>query len=409
MQTSSATGTGDGFFAEGEEALQEIVFGAGSSGSIGEHASKLGKHALLVTDPGLSAVGHPRRIAESLEEQGIRVTTYDQSIENPTETSVQDCVRIARQAVVDHIIGLGGGSSMDTAKGCNFILTNGGRMADYWGVGRASREMLPFIALPTTAGTGSECQSFALISEDETHRKMACGDKKALPSLTILDPELTLSQPQMVTSCTGIDALTHALESAVTNKRNDFSDRHARMAFGLIDRNLPRVFDVPEDLDARGGMLLGASHAGAAIEQSMLGAAHSMANPLTARKGTVHGIAVGLALPVVMEFNAGRPETMALYALLARECRLCPAGSEDPEASAALVGRVRELLSLADFPASLDELGFTEEEIPTLAKEASEQWTAGFNPRPVEADDFVRLYASLFSSTSCYSQPHEIF
>ena len=282
-------------------------------------------------------------------------------------------------------------------------------MADYWGVGRASREMLPFIALPTTAGTGSECQSFALISEDETHRKMACGDKKALPSLTILDPELTLSQPQMVTSCTGIDALTHALESAVTNKRNDFSDRHARMAFGLIDRNLPRVFDVPEDLDARGGMLLGASHAGAAIEQSMLGAAHSMANPLTARKGTVHGIAVGLALPVVMEFNAGRPETMALYALLARECRLCPAGSEDPEASAALVGRVRELLSLADFPASLDELGFTEEEIPTLAKEASEQWTAGFNPRPVEADDFVRLYASLFSSTSCYSQPHEIF
>ena len=130
MQTSSAIGTGDGFFAEDEEALQEIVFGAGSSGFIGEHASKLGKHALLVTDQGLSDAGHPRRIAESLEGQGIRVTTYDQSIENPTESSVQDCVRIAEQAGVDHIIGLGGGSSMDTAKGCNFILTNGGRMAD---------------------------------------------------------------------------------------------------------------------------------------------------------------------------------------------------------------------------------------------------------------------------------------
>ena len=181
---------------------------------------------------------------------------------------------------------------MDTAKGCNFVLTNGGEMKDYWGVGKATKDMLPFIAVPTTAGTGSECQSFALISDDSTHMKMACGDRKALAKVALLDPELTISQPPSVTSCTGIDAIAHALEAAVTLKRNDFSARHSRMAFTLLTDNLQKVLLEPDDLDARGAVLLGASHAGAAIEQSMLGAAHSMANPLTANRGVVHGQAV---------------------------------------------------------------------------------------------------------------------
>ena len=293
---------------------------------------------------------------------------------------------------------------MDTAKGCNFILTNGGRMADYWGVGKAARDMLPMIALPTTAGTGSECQSFALISEDHSHRKMACGDKKALPLVTILDPELTLSQPRKVTACTGIDALTHALESAVTTKRNEFSDRHSLLAFGLIHQSLPDIFSNPDDLSARGHVLLGASHAGAAIERSMLGAAHSMANPLTARRGVVHGIAVGLALPVVMEFNCGDPETFARYAELSLRTGLVSEGSTEKDAVDALIVRVRELLKLAEFPSTLQELGFTESEVEGLADEAAEQWTAGFNPRSVSANNFAKLYSSLFSSPSCQGE-----
>jgi alcohol dehydrogenase len=396
------------FFAKGEEQSQRVLYGPGSSERIGEHAKDLGQRVLLVTDQGLSAAGHPQQVMEDLEKAGLEVTLFDKSIENPTESSVQDCVHMAKTAQIDLIVGLGGGSSMDTAKGCNFILTNGGRMADYWGVGKATQAMLPLIALPTTAGTGSECQSFALISEDNTHRKMACGDEKALPLVTILDPKLTLSQPRMVTACTGIDALTHALESAVTNKRNDSSDRHSGMAFELIHENLPKVFERPDDLEARGAVLLGASHAGAAIERSMLGAAHSMANPLTALRGTVHGVAVGLALPAVMEFNAGQPDTMTRYADLARQAGIVPRETSNRDSFEALVARVRSLLEMANFPSSLSQLGFEEKDLASLAKGASEQWTAGFNPRVIGTHEFLQLYSSLFKPTPCLEETQEL-
>ena len=398
----------DDFFAKDEDVFQQVLYGPGASERVGELAKHLGKSALLVTDQGLSAAGHPQKVREALKKEGLHVTLFDQSIENPTEASVQACVQVAKSAKVDLIVGLGGGSSMDTAKGCNFILTNGGRMADYWGQGKAKSHMLPLIAVPTTAGTGSECQSYALISEDKTHRKMACGDKKALPRITILDPKLTLSQPRMVSACTGIDALTHALESAVTTKRNALSDRHSLMAFELIHENLPKVFERPEDLESRGALLLGASHAGAAIERSMLGAAHSMANPLTAKRGIVHGVAVGLALPVVMEFNAGHPETKVRYADLARRSGLVTPDCPDEDSVKALLVRVRHLLSLANFPSSLSELGFEEGDLAGLAKSASEQWTAGFNPRPIEASDFARLYSSLLKPTPCLEESQEL-
>ena len=256
------------------------------------------------------------------------------------------CASIAKEAKVDLIVGLGGGSSMDTAKGCNFLLTNGEKMEDYWGVGKAEQTMLPLIAIPT-AGTGSECQSFALISQDKTHAKMACGDPKALPAVTLLDPRLTLSQPASVSACTGIDALAHSLESAVTRKRTDLSDRHARIAFRLLNQFLPIVFSDPNNLMARGGVLLGASHAGAAIEQSMLGAAHSLANPLTARYGTIHGIAVGLALPLVMKFNMEESECRTTYANFAQVSGLSKDDCAETESAEILVNRVEELFILS--------------------------------------------------------------
>ena len=157
-------------------------------------------------------------------------------------------------------------------------------------------------------------------------------------------------------------------------------------------------------MEARGAVLLGASHAGAAIERSMLGAAHSMANPLTARRGTVHGVAVGLALPVVMEFNAGHPGTKARYANLARQVGLVSPDSPETDSVEALIARVRHLLSLANFPSSLSELGFEETDLAGLAEDASEQWTAGFNPRPIETGDFLKLYSSLFKSTPCLGE-----
>lgn len=389
----------DPFFSDDDIPGQKIIYGVGAISRVGDIAKELGRNILLVTDSGLSSVGHPQNLKEILEQSQLNVTLFDQSVENPTESSVQDCVQVAEESKVDVIIGLGGGSSMDTAKGCNFVLSNGGKMSDYWGIGKAKKPMLPLIAIPTTAGTGSECQSFALISDDQTHKKMACGDKKALPRVTILDPELTLSQPSSVTACTGVDALAHALESAVTKKRNKNSIRHAQLAFNLIQANLPFVLDDSQNLEHRGNVLLGASHAGAAIERSMLGAAHSMANPLTASRGVVHGIAVGMVLPAVIKFNSGQPEINFMYAEVARKSGLAPLGMSDSESTQLLIDRVCTILKLAKMPASLGELGFTFSDVKSLASDASEQWTARFNPRSLQVSDFENLYSLLFSPT----------
>jgi len=381
------------FFSTEEPPPQKVFFGVGSSKQLGDLASKYGKKVLLVSDPGVSAAGHSYSAKEILEKSGLEVFFFDQSIENPTESSVQDCVQVAKAENIDVIVGLGGGSSMDTAKGCNFILSNGGKMSDYWGVGKAKKAFLPFIAVPTTAGTGSECQSFALISNDESHKKMACGDKKALPLVTILDPELTISQPHSVSASTGVDALAHALESAVTIKRNKKSARHSQLAFNLIQENLPLVLRDPSNLEYRGKVLLGASHAGAAIEQSMLGAAHSMANPLTVSKGVVHGIAVSMALPEIIKFNASRgSETNFQYAEMARNSGIAEQGATDTHATQLLLERVCLILSQSGIPESIATFGFTQEDIPSLASDASEQWTAQFNPVPVTRKDFEDLY-----------------
>jgi alcohol dehydrogenase len=267
---------------------------------------------------------------------------------------------------------------MDTAKGTNFILTNGGEMKDYWGVDKAAKPMLPLIAVPTTAGTGSEAQSFALISDPNTHQKMACGDPKAAAAAAILDPELTLTQPAAVTAHTGIDAVSHALETWVTNRRNALSQMYSREAWRLLSGSFELVLKNPSDLEARAAMLLGANFAGSAIEASMLGAAHSCANPLTARRDVVHGSAVGLMLPAVIRFNA--KTVGALYE------ELEPGGAE------AIASRVESMLELAGLPARLTEYNIAEADLPELAKEAGRQWTARFNPRPVDSADLLEIY-----------------
>ncbi|MGV3721376.1 MAG: iron-containing alcohol dehydrogenase, partial [Actinomycetota bacterium] len=266
------------------------------------------------------------------------------------------------------------------------------RMQDYWGVGKATKPMLPMVAVPTTAGTGSECQSFALIADENTHQKMACGDPKAAARVALLDPTLTVSQPRGVTACTGVDALAHALETAVTTKRSEISNLYSREAFRLINSSLPQVLSQPDDLQFRAHMQLGAAYAGMAIENSMLGAAHAAANPLTAHFGVVHGQAVGLMLPHVIRFNAGEPPIGELYRRLAADVGLVPANAPLAEAVDALVARVIELLAGADMPQTLAERGVSLEAIDTLSPEAARQWTARVNPREIGEPEFRALY-----------------
>jgi alcohol dehydrogenase len=374
-----------------------IVFGTNAVEGAGALASEIGaKRVLLVTDPGIVAAGHAARVRGVLESAGLGVTFYDKARENPTTECVNSCLAVAKAAGIDTIVGLGGGSAMDTAKGCNFLFTNGGRMEDYWGVGKATKPMLPLIAIPTTAGTGSECQSAALIVDEKTHQKMACLDPKAAARIAILDPMLTLSQPPRVTACTGIDALAHALETAVTKKRNPLSAMFSREAFRLCVTAFPQVLLAPKNLEARGRMLLGAALAGLAIENSMLGAAHAAANPLTAHYGVVHGQAVGLMLPAVIRFNAAEPECRRAYAELASVGDANCANDGHAQTCEELAARIDALLGLAQMPRSLAECGVELKAVATLAEEASRQWTATFNPRTVTEEDFGKLYDETF-------------
>jgi alcohol dehydrogenase len=378
-----------------------LVFGVDSLEKLGEFGTQLGfKNVLLVTDPGIVQAGHSERAACILKAAGLAVTVFDNVEENPTTKCVTECVEVAREAKIDSFVAIGGGSAMDTAKGCNFVLTNGGRMQDYWGTGKATKLMLPLIAIPTTAGTGSECQSFALIADEKTHEKMACGDPKAAAKIAILDPKLTLSQPRRVTACTGIDAIAHVVETAVTKRRNAFSLMCAHEGFKLTVPNLPRIFADPDDLEARGRMQLGAAFAGMAIENSMLGAAHAAANPLTAHFGIVHGQAVGMMLPHVVRFNGKDPAALKAYAELASAPEIACVSDGLEEALDALVKWLDMLLDLAQMPPKLADCGVEASVIPTMAKEAAKQWTATFNPRAVSADDFAELYQAAFEGRS---------
>ena len=375
-----------------------VVFGPGTVDRLGELAAELGaKRAFLVTDPGLREAGHERRGIESLESAGLDVIVFDETTPNPTTDDVDRALQRAREADIDLIVGLGGGSSMDCAKGVNFLLTNGGRMEDYWGIGKATKPMLPMIAVPTTAGTGSEAQSFALIANAKTHVKMACGDKKAACRVAVLDPQLTLSMPAAVSTATGIDAISHALETYVTKSRNAISQLFSRQAWRLLTRGFPAVLSDPEGMEGRAAMLLGAHLAGAAIENSMLGATHALANPLTARCGTTHGVAIGVMLPHVIRYNA---EVVGpLYGRLATEAELCE--PDDPAASQALAGFVQSLVARSGSATTLSALNVDPDLIPTLAEEAAKQWTGTFNPRPVDVENLKEIYRCAFSENGC--------
>jgi alcohol dehydrogenase len=279
----------------------------------------------------------------------------------------------AADQAIDSLVGLGGGSSMDCAKAINFVLTNGGSIHDYHGWGKASRPLLPSIGIPTTAGTGSEAQSYALISDAVTHVKMACGDPKAAFRAAILDPSLIASQPADVKAAAGYDAVSHAVESYVTTKRTPVSEIFAREAWRLLEANFERSID-SGGMDAFGAMLLGAHLAGLAIENSMLGATHACANPLTARFGTAHGVAIAVLLPHVVRWNEA----------------VC--GARYTDLATGLAARLERLASVAGLPRGLRTLGVTEPDLGRLAEEAAAQWTGRFNPRPFDAAGAMEVY-----------------
>jgi alcohol dehydrogenase len=368
-----------------------VVFGDGALSRLGELARELGfTRTLIVSDPGIVAAGLAGRVRALLRSEGIEPYVFDGFGANPDSAMVEAGRADAASYGVDSLVALGGGSSLDCAKGINFVLTNGGTMRDYKGHGKVTRPMLPMIGVPTTAGTGSEAQSYAIISDPVTHEKMACGDAQAAFRIAILDPALTVSQPRLLTAIVGYDAIAHAVESYVTAKRTSISDLFAADAWRLLEGHYERALASPGDVTARGAMLLGAHEAGVAIEQSMLGATHACANPLTARHGTTHGIAIAVMLPHVVRWNA--VEVGKRYAELLR------IAGRDPGANpgARLAARLDELARVAGVPRTLRQLGVLNEDLPALASDAVKQWTGTFNPRPFNAAAALELYREAY-------------
>ena len=379
-----------------------IVFGPDTIDQLGVLARELGaRRALVVSDPGVIAAGHMQRGVDALNTAGVQSFHFDDVHQNPSTRDVDAAVEFARECRPDLLVGLGGGSSMDCAKGLNFIYTNGGRMRDYQGVGKATQPMLPMIAVPTTAGTGSEAQSFALISDSESNEKMACGDQKAACRIALLDPKLTLTQPRRVTALTGVDALAHALETFVTKRRNALSLSFSLEAWRLLSGNFSRVLEDPDSLDARAAMQLGACLAGLAIENSMLGAAHALANPLTSEYGVVHGQAIGVMLPYVIRFNGSQfPQWYDELYHSAKDA-VGGNGSNGSSSSAtdgaeAVADLITQLVAKAGLANRLSDCGVPRDSLNKLAEDAATQWTGTFNPRAIEVESLEALYNQAF-------------
>ena len=360
-----------------------VVFGEGTLAQLGNLSKELdGSRILFVTDPGIVSAGLADRAIAVLQRATLDFFVFDSVDENPTTAHIGAGVAFAKaRGNIDLIVGMGGGSAMDCAKGINFILTNGRQMEDYQGMGHATRPMLPSIGIPTTAGTGSEAQSYALISDAKTHVKMACGDLKARFRSVILDPSLTESVPKNVAAAAGIDAIAHAVESYVCTRRNAISMMFAQKAWQLLSSSFECTLKDASDSEARSKMLLGAHLAGAAIENAMLGAAHACANPLTAHFGIAHGVAVALMLPAVVQFNGETAGTR--YRGLG------------PDVDG-LVEKIVFLKECANLPFRLRDLGAERDSLPMLARDATEQWTGTFNPRPVGENDFLALYELVY-------------
>ena len=369
-------------------AATRLVVGPGTIARLGDLARELGGTRVLVTsDRGIMAAGHTASGIESLQAAGITTEVFSTFTENPSSAEVEAGTAVARKFRPDLLVGLGGGSSMDCAKGINFLLSCGGKMQDYRGRGTATGSMLPSIAVPTTAGTGSETQSFAVITDSVSGIKMACGDPRAAFRVAILDVNLTLTQPAVLAALTGIDALSHAVESQVCTAATPASRTFSREAWRLLAANLPGIVIDGGTVAARSAVQFGASLAGLAIEHSMLGAAHALANPLTAAHHLTHGQAVGVMLPHVVRFNGsvcGRA-----YAELLTDIAISATADE---AGATLADWLTGLLAAAQLKTSLRACGIDAADVPALAAAAATQWTAGFNPRAVTAVDLADLY-----------------
>lgn len=369
----------------------KIRYGFGAAKTIGALIKELGgKNALIVTDPGLVRAGLLKTIGSILQSDGIQFSCYDQVEPNPSIENVETCFEVYQQNKPDVIVGLGGGSSIDTAKAVAVLATNGGRIQDYEGYNKVTKPKKTVIAIPTTAGTGSEVTASSVITDRKRQIKMAIISFNVIPEYALVDPELTLSAPPALTASTGMDALTHAIESYVSKDAIPQSEALALHAIRLISRSLRRAVFDGDNRAARDDMMIGSLLAGMAFAISKLGNVHAMAHPLGGVFNIPHGIANAVLLPYVMKFNAlACPEKFAdIAAAMGADIR----GLSQREAALKAVELVRELNTDIGIPDNLSCLGVTTTALDKLCEDTMRSGNVLVNPRKTTIQDIRKLY-----------------
>ncbi|MDY6267390.1 MAG: iron-containing alcohol dehydrogenase [Selenomonadaceae bacterium] len=368
---------------------QDVIVGSGAAEQLGEAAKKLGgTHALIISGPHLTKMGHVKHCADLLAAAGIASDAFTETEGNPSTETVAKAAELYKSCGADFLVAFGGGSPMDVAKAVAVVAKFGGKITDYEGAGTVPGEPVPLIALPTTAGTGSEVTAAAVITDHSRNYKLTVFDAKLIPKAAILDPDFLTTAPAGIAAACGIDAMVHAIEAYISRAASPFSDAMAEKALELIGENLRRYVANRTDLEAASGMLTGSLFAGIAFSWARLGDIHAMSHPVSAYFDVPHGVANAILLPTVMEFNAladaGKYKT--IYDLVA----LNPSNEYfEPQD---LVELLKELNHDLGIPACLADVGVQEGKFDAMADDAMKSGNIAVNPRTTTKKDILALY-----------------
>lgn len=369
------------------------LLGPGSAKEVGKQANNVGgKKALIVTDAGLHKMGVDQVIAGYLKESGIDAIVFPGAEPNPTDKNVHDGVKVYVDNKCDLIVSLGGGSSHDCAKGIGLVTAGGGNIRDYEGVDKSTKPMTPLIAINTTAGTASEMTRFCIITNTDTHVKMAIVDWRCTPLVAIDDPKLMIGKPPALTAATGMDALTHAVEAYVSIAANPITDACAEKAIRLISKWLRPAVANGTDLEARDNMAYAQYLAGMAFNNASLGYVHAMAHQLGGFYNLPHGVCNAVLLPHVCEFNL--IATPDRFADIARFLGIDTQGLTDVEAGEVAIDEIKKLSESISIPANLTSLGVKEKDLEVMAGNAQKDACMLTNPRKATLAQVIDMFKS---------------
>ncbi len=374
--------------------LNEVsYFGPGARKELPGVVERLGfKKALVVTDKGLMQFGVAKMVLDVMDEAGIAYDIFDDVKPNPTVTNVKSGIEACKKAEADFIVAIGGGSSMDTAKGIGIVVNNPefSDIVSLEGVADTKKKSLPIIALPTTAGTAAETTINYVIIDESRQAKMVCVDPNDIPVCAIIDAELMYSLPKGLTAATGMDAMTHAIEGLITKAAWEMSDMFELKAIEMIHKYRPMAVNDPKNPEGRNGMAVAQYIAGMAFSNVGLGVDHGMAHPLSALFDVPHGVACAMLLPTVMRFNA--PVCLKKYEQIAKALEVWQEGMTLEQAADAACKAIEDLSAVVGTNKHLTDLGITEKDISALAEQAINDVCTPGNPREVTKDDIISLY-----------------